>query len=204
MVTCPRCRLPIAPVAIGDNGATECTVCHERMEVTLFPAAVRPQEKGMQPEKVLTAGEATCYLHQDHIAVAACEACGAYVCALCDIPIAGKHYCGTCFTARRHSGVLVHETVLHDQGALGGSFIYLFMSCFISIMPFKTLVFFIIPMVLVGAVVCAFCVWNWNKVHTPYPRSHARFVAAIVFAAIGILALVASLTTRWALGLTTL
>lgn len=46
-------------------------------------------------------GQATCFFHANRRADLACEACGRFVCALCDLPVAGGHLCPVCLEEGR-------------------------------------------------------------------------------------------------------
>ena len=42
------------------------------------------------------AGGATCFYHPAHTAQVPCDACGRFLCALCDLPLADRHLCPAC------------------------------------------------------------------------------------------------------------
>ena len=49
-------------------------------------------------------GEASCFYHPQKKAVLPCEACGRFVCALCDCLHQGQHLCPTCLETGRSKG----------------------------------------------------------------------------------------------------
>jgi hypothetical protein len=48
---------------------------------------------------VISEGEAACFYHPDKRATVPCEACGRFLCALCDVEVGGKHFCPGCLGA---------------------------------------------------------------------------------------------------------
>ncbi len=82
----------------GESAWTEraCPWCREELYVHAFPAlsrtvVVRPG-KTLAPE----AGLAACYFHAHKSAAVPCDACGRFLCDLCDLQFRGRHYCATC------------------------------------------------------------------------------------------------------------
>ncbi|MDR3456911.1 MAG: hypothetical protein P4N60_05655 [Verrucomicrobiae bacterium] len=74
----------------------QCPACWRPTEVTLFPAFDWPVTAGATAEKVVMDGEATCFYHADHRAHVPCDACGRFLCALCDLDLNGRHFCPQC------------------------------------------------------------------------------------------------------------
>ena len=122
-VQCPQChgRTEIAPAAA--TAAAQplvCGHCQTTAMVEVFPALVR----GRQPVRlgVATGGdEAACFFHAEKRAEAACDQCGRYVCALCDVEVGDRHFCPYCFggdgRGPAHSGLTERQRALPGRSA---------------------------------------------------------------------------------------
>src|SRR3954447_23540425 len=84
---CPKCATPFEPEPALAGGAMECSRCLSNLAFALFPAFYAP------PAAVSTAsgerageGEAVCFFHPEKRAECACDRCGRFICALCDLP----------------------------------------------------------------------------------------------------------------------
>jgi hypothetical protein len=98
-VHCPNCHgLTEVNPATTPQGAQpfRCRHCGAGAEVEAFPVLGR----GLLPGRtgVATVGdEAACFFHADKRAECACDQCGRYICALCDIQVGERHFCPQCF-----------------------------------------------------------------------------------------------------------
>ena len=61
-----------------------------------FPALHRAPPTGSAAELVMEEGESSCFYHTGKRAVAPCDRCGRFLCALCSIELDGRHFCPTC------------------------------------------------------------------------------------------------------------
>ncbi|MBI2685158.1 MAG: hypothetical protein HYX27_02500 [Acidobacteria bacterium] len=114
-VVCGACSARIPPTNWNQEFPLPCPMCSREVWVTVFPVALHPPKAGL-PEQVVTGQEASCYNHVNNRAVAACDDCGRFLCALCDVDAVGGHVCPACFE-RRESPAL-HERVNYDSIAL--------------------------------------------------------------------------------------
>lgn len=101
-------------------GGADCSLCGQRVEVRVFPA-VQSAAAGAQPEAILGAEEAGCYYHPRNRASVPCDGCGRFLCALCDLPLDGRHLCPHCVeTGVRGNKLAASDThrVHYDSMAL--------------------------------------------------------------------------------------
>lgn len=117
-VPCPRCRRPIALELTNTGSPVFCAGCRHEVILDVFPAAFRPAALagGFAAE-----GAATCFFHEERAAQAACDGCGRYVCALCDVPVGRQHLCPECLESRHRHGrrqTLPNERMVWDRFAL--------------------------------------------------------------------------------------
>ena len=114
-VVCGGCSARIPPAAWNQDFPSPCPICAREVAVTVFPVALAPPP-ALLPEPVLTGQEAGCFTHPANRAVAACDTCGRFLCALCDIQDTPAHSCPACFT--RAESPALHERVNYDSIAL--------------------------------------------------------------------------------------
>jgi hypothetical protein len=120
-VLCPRCSRPAPPENINTGVAFRCGGCASEIILDAFPAArlaplMRGAESGLASE-----GVAVCFYHDHRAAVAACDGCGRYVCALCDVPVGKRRLCPECLALRNRAGraqVFPNERARADLTAL--------------------------------------------------------------------------------------
>jgi hypothetical protein len=148
-----------------------CPACGVPLQVEVFPALFRETETGRSGEAILVEGESGCFYHPQKKAVLPCDGCGRFLCALCDCPLDGRHYCPACLETGKTKGKiqnLENERTLYDNIALSLTVIPMLISC---------LVYFTIitaPMALFVAI------RYWKAPQSILRRTKIRFIAAIV------------------------
>lgn len=141
---CPKCK-----VWLGDLGQTGsfnalCPKCLKPVEMLVFPALYRPLTAQVTKGELAMDGEAVCFYHAQKKAVVACESCGRYICALCDVEFNQQHVCPTCLeTGARKKNIQNLERVrtLHGRQAF-----------FLSV----------IPVLLTGPIAVFMAIRYWN------------------------------------------
>jgi hypothetical protein len=109
---CTRCRAPLPSTFFNSGGFHPCPACEAQVFVEVFPAQFRPATQGRAAESVIVAGESTCFYHESKKAAGVCDACGRFLCALCDCELRGRHFCPGCLeTGRRKQTIGDLETV---------------------------------------------------------------------------------------------
>lgn len=76
------------------------------MSFVIFPAFHAGPRIGRPGEPLVDASEASCFFHAGKRAAIACESCGRFLCALCDLDVGGRHICPACLSAGRKKGSL--------------------------------------------------------------------------------------------------
>lgn len=105
---CPACRSDIVPPAMTSGlQPLACPSCGDQLEVEVFPALSRAPQAGAAGQPA-TEGEAVCFVHGERRAERACDLCGRFMCALCDLHVGSMHLCPTCFEAGRQGRRLAH------------------------------------------------------------------------------------------------
>jgi hypothetical protein len=115
-------------------------------------------------------GEATCFEHADKRAVAVCNKCGRFLCALCEVEVGGKIWCPGCLIPANTNApieALEKRRTLFDSIALA-----------LATLPSL----FIYPALLTAPVVVYLSIRYWKKPSSIIPRGKWRFVVALLIA----------------------
>ena len=167
-VPCPACRRALPAVACNTLEPTSCPWCLGAIQVAVFPALFKPVSATRPAEVILEAGISSCFYHDQKKAVVACEVCGRFLCALCDVEFNEQHLCPNCLQSGQAKGrLLTLETqrVLWDGAALALSLLPLL------IWPFTLLT-------APGALACA--IYSFFRPSSLVPRNRLRAYLAIV------------------------
>jgi hypothetical protein len=118
---CPKCRVHLGPGMFNVGNFTRCPSCNSPLWVEVFGALFRPVTQGATGEVVMVEGESACFYHERKKAAVVCDSCGRFLCALCDCPLNGRHYCPPCLEAgdaKRSIGQLEKSRMLYGRQAL--------------------------------------------------------------------------------------
>ncbi len=170
LIFCPNCNGAL-PGRFFRHASVEgsCSTCATEISVTLFPALFRPSAK-IDPQSLSTAeGEAGCYEHANKRAVALCNKCGRFLCALCEVEVDGKVWCPSCLIPGGSSTTiqaLEKQRTLFDSIALA-----------LAIFPFLLLFY---PSIFTAPVVVYVAIRYWKRPSSIIPRGKWRFVVALI------------------------
>jgi len=135
---CPNCgTLLLTP---PERGEATCS-CGQTFELAVFQP---PGRAAVQPQ-AFSAGATPCARHSKNAAVASCEHCGAFMCALCRVDTEGQALCATCFERLSTSGKLASARggFRHYNGiALGAALVGLFPPISVLLGPIAVLAAF--------------------------------------------------------------
>jgi uncharacterized paraquat-inducible protein A len=170
-ILCPSCYTPVPPSQFNSDKFAPCPTCQAKLLVAVFPAAFRPIAPGQSGERILIAGESSCFYHDQKKAVVPCDTCGRFLCALCDVDLGGKHVCPQCLDTGRQKGALQQlETrrVVYDSAAL--------------IVALTAMLLFCIPAFVTAPVAIALGVMSHFKPNSILGFSRWKAYGAIVLA----------------------
>jgi hypothetical protein len=173
-IQCTQCGGELSPESLNQPGLLACDGCGAPLHVEVFPALYRTATTGRGGDAILTEDEASCFYHPQKKAVQHCDACGRFLCALCDCDLQGQHLCPVCLETGKQKGKLKNlqqRRTLYDNIALS-----------LAIYPLLIFYFTIITAPLALFVALRF----WNTPLSVVPRSKARFIAAIVLSSLQI------------------
>jgi len=179
---CPKCRTPLTALqSFNQSLLAPCPYCGAPLQVEIFPAFFRPVATGRDGEMLMVEGESSCFYHPQKKAVLPCDACGRFLCALCDCELHGQHFCPACLETGGKKGKIKSiekERMLYDRIALS-----------LAILPMLIFYFTIItaPMALY------FAIRYWNAPRSIVSATKIRSVLAIVFASLQLIG--------WAVGI---
>jgi hypothetical protein len=95
-ISCGNCSAELPPGFWRGEEFLRCSRCGQPVSVTVFPTLLRGPEEGQTGEHRLEGDQAACFFHADRAAVRACDHCGRFVCALCDLDFGRRHACPAC------------------------------------------------------------------------------------------------------------
>jgi hypothetical protein len=98
-LTCPTCRIVLPTHALDAVTEAPCPGCRKPLRGRLFRAwSVAEPEMAVTPDRALE-GEAVCFFHPSNRAARACDACGRFMCTICDLPVGSRHLCPSCLSS---------------------------------------------------------------------------------------------------------
>jgi hypothetical protein len=154
-----------------------CRFCDAELQVEVFPALLRERASTNIGEAILVEGESSCFYHSDRKAVLPCQACGRFMCALCDCDLHGQHFCPTCLDVGKTKGKiknLENHRTLYDTIALS-----------LTVLPFLTIVFWFLSTITAPLAIFV-ALRYWNAPRSIVRRTKARYVIAIILASVEI------------------
>jgi hypothetical protein len=141
-----------------------------QVQVEVFPALLNPPAIGSAGELVVMEGESSCFYHPTKRAVTACDGCGRFLCALCDLDLNGQHLCPSCLKSGKRKGKLKNlenRRLRYDSLALG--------------LAFTPLLIFYLTIVTAPATIYI-VIRHWNTPGSIVRRSRWRIVVAFIAA----------------------
>lgn len=121
-ITCGHCGGILSSEYWNRRQAFPCPFCGRSILALVFPTFTRGPAAGDPGRRVLENDEqATCFYHPTKQAVIPCDECGRFLCAVCDVDLAGRHICPTCIVEGRVSelrDVLESGRTLYGEIAL--------------------------------------------------------------------------------------
>jgi len=180
-IACPACRRLLPEDFFNRPAFAPCPGCGQEVRAEVFPAAARPEAAATMAQPVLVEGEAGCFYHPQKKAVIPCAGCGRFLCALCDCPFDGAHYCPACLELGKSRGKLAkleNSRMRYDRIAL-----------WLALLPM--LVFYF---TLITAPATLYLVFRyWNAPRGLVQRGRTRMVCAGIIAGFQV--------TAWVIGL---
>ena len=120
-IQCPKCKARLFEAVFNQPDLIPCPTCEAPLQIEIFPAFFRRVAPGRDAEAVMVEGESSCFYHPQKKAVVPCDACGRFLCALCDCEVKGRHLCPGCLESgqkKRNIQGLENMRVLHSRQAL--------------------------------------------------------------------------------------
>ena len=166
-VACTGCQARLPVDFFNLTHFVGCPSCEASLRMRVFPALVRTEEAPVATP-ILTEGESSCFYHAHKRAVVACESCGRFLCALCDIEVGDKHRCPGCLSnTGRKTPELEKRRTLYDGIAF-------------ALATFPILFW---PFTLITAPAAMFLtIRHWRTPLSIFPRTKIRFVIAFLLA----------------------
>ncbi|HEX7359162.1 MAG TPA: hypothetical protein VF283_01595 [Bryobacteraceae bacterium] len=170
-ILCPSCNGELPEWLLRTKRTeTLCPNCYTALTIELFPALFRRPETIDVQNLALAEGEACCYEHATKRAVSFCNHCGRFLCALCEVEIAGAIWCPACLESNQGVALpraLEKRRTLYDSVALA-----------LSIWPVALLY----PVIITAPTAIYLSIRHWKTPSSLIPRKKWRFAAALTIA----------------------
>jgi hypothetical protein len=171
---CTKCQQPLPLFIFRKSDFRPCPSCGVKIWGIIFPAFTRGDSSSRSAQMLMDDTDASCFYHLQKKAEIACDYCGRFLCALCDIEMDGKHLCAPCIETGQQKGrikTLESRRTLYDSVALS-----------LSILPL--LIFYLTIITAPIALYIAFRYWNapTSILH----RGKWRLIVAVLFASLEI------------------
>lgn len=176
-LVCPHCRRPWSALTAADlAGLTACPECQQALQVTVLSAFGRPPSMGQAGLDRVSEADAACFFHPGKRAEAACDQCGRYVCALCQLELDGRTSCPACLAVGSRA---------EGDGALGRArFRWDLLTGVLIVVPLMTVCLaWLTPLTCLIAVLIS--LWKMNSVASRMHQVRVRLQLALV-AAVGL------------------
>lgn len=186
LIACPHCRAWLLEGVFNRGEMTPCPACSSPVQIEVFPALFRTTTPGASGQPVMLEGESSCFYHPQKKATVPCAACGRFLCAMCDCPLDGEHYCPSCLESGKSKGKiksLDNRRMRYDILALG-----------LALLPFVIFVFFYIA-VLTAPLTLYVVIRYWKAPRSLVGRNSFRFVLAAIMALLEIAGVTAFIIT---------
>ena len=174
LIDCGNCKTRFSAPLPEASVHSACPACETGIRIEVFPALFKKAARGKSPEAVLVDDESSCFYHPAKKAAVACEGCGRFLCALCDVDWGGKHLCAVCIESGVQKGRIgqsIKEIVYYDNIALA-----------VAIVPLLIFYFTLVTAPIAIYIVIRY----WNAPMSAMPRSKLRFVIAALAAVLQI------------------
>lgn len=163
---CPRCQ-NVLPQLHAEH-LLPCPTCRLEVQTLVFPAWFKTFAPAPVGQQVISEGESSCFYHPTKQAAVPCDACGRFLCSLCDCEVQGQHYCPGCVSAATSKGRMVlfeRSRTNHDSVALSLAAFSLLLG------PFA---------LIVGPTAIFWALWFWRRPGSLLPRTKVRSILAII------------------------
>jgi hypothetical protein len=171
---CTKCQNELPLFVFRTDQFRPCPSCGTKIYAVLFPALTKESSESRPGQTLLLDTDASCFYHPQKKAEIACEYCGRFLCALCDVEMEGKHLCPPCIETGKQKGrikTLENRRTLYDSIALS-----------VSVLPLLIFYFTLIT----APVAIYIAIRHWNAPTSILHGSKWRFVFAIIFASLQI------------------
>ena len=173
LIQCPSCRAWLVEGILNQPDFVPCPACGVPLLAEVFPALFRTVAAGQSGERLLVEGESSCFYHPQKKAVLPCDACGRFLCALCDCPLHGRHFCPACLEAGRTKGKiknLENERTLYDNIALS-----------LVILPIALMITYYFTLIMAPMAIYV-AIRYWKAPGSIVRRTKVRFMLAVLIA----------------------
>lgn len=181
MITCPRCAGALPDWLLRtSHTASICPQCQAPLDIYCFPALYHSPEKIDLSRLAIGEGDACCYEHATKKASTICSHCGRFLCALCEVPLAGGVFCPDC--VNKQKGTTQQDTLDTDRT--------LYDSIAFALATWPMLIFYFT--VFTAPLSLGMAIYGWKRPMSIVRRSRWRLYSAVVIASLQLLGIAAT------------
>lgn len=173
-IACPKCKAVLGVECFNREDWLPCPSCETGLRVAVFPALFH-REATVPAECVMAEGEASCFYHPEKKAAVVCDACGRFLCALCDVEFNGQHLCPSCLESGQQKGKIAklqNTRTRHDRIALA-----------MALLP----MLIIYLTIFTAPVTLFYAIRHWKSPASIVPnRRHLNLIIAMIIASLQI------------------
>ena len=167
---CTKCQQELPLFIFRQDEFRPCPSCGTMIYGVVFPAFSKESSPSRGGESLLVDTDASCFYHSQKKAEVACEYCGRFLCALCDVEMEGKRLCPPCIESGKQKGrikTLENRRTLYDSVALS-----------LAVLPMLIFYFTLIT----APITIYMAIRYWNAPTSILHRGKWRMVIAILIA----------------------
>jgi hypothetical protein len=176
-VRCTKCWQLIPATSLRRAQSFYCPSCGTGLTIYAFPALIRNQVS-FETARAASDGQAVCFFHPENMASTVCDACGRFVCSVCDMEFLGRHLCPGCLESGRTSGGyqnLDTRRMLYDSISL-------------KVAIYPVLIFFFAFLSIFTAPISIYmAIRTWNRPGSIVRNSKIKYILAILISALEII-----------------
>jgi hypothetical protein len=132
-----------------------CPGCRTPLRGRVFPAWWKPEGQTIATSDRALEGEAVCFFHPSNRAALPCDACGRFICTVCDLRVGSRHLCPVCL------GNGLGKQKLPE--IISNRFLWSLAAFWIGLIPLVGIIMFWPILVITGVSAIVVALVGWNR-----------------------------------------
>jgi hypothetical protein len=154
-LTCPHCGAALPPHALAADKEELCPGCRIPLRGQVFRVWSTPRPEPPTTSDRALEGEAVCFFHPSNRAALPCDACGRFICTICDLQIGSRHLCPVCL------GSGLGKQKLPE--IISKRFLWSFVAFWLGLVPLVGVIFLWPVLIVTGPMAIILALVGWNR-----------------------------------------